>query len=57
MQQTTKQDQTTKNYMKGCDDETQCINETRCNTTAASDTMESCDDEMRKGKQGLDAVR
>jgi hypothetical protein len=50
MQQPTKPDQMTKNYMTGRDDETQCINET-------SDTMASCNDETFEGKQGRDAAQ
>jgi hypothetical protein len=57
MQQPTKPDRTTKNYTTGHDDETQCIDETRRNTTAASNTMESRDNETHEGKQGRDAAR
>jgi hypothetical protein len=57
MQQPTKPDRTTINYTTGRDDETQCVDETRRNMTAASDTMASRDDETRKGKQGRDEAR
>ncbi len=55
-QQPTKPDRTTINYTMGRDDETQCVDETRRNTTAASYTMASRDDETREGKQGRDAA-
>jgi hypothetical protein len=57
MRQPTKPDRTTINYATGCDEETQCVDESRRNTTAASNTMVSRDNEMREGKQGRDAAR
>jgi hypothetical protein len=57
MQQPTKPDRMTKNYTTGRDDEMQCVNETRRNTTAASDMMASRDDKMHEGKQGQDAAQ